>query len=203
MSSAVGGTMARLHGLRDTAYVGPGTTQVIATLLLVAGIVASVGGLAYAVNGATQAPGQVAVPVSLQVDGAGGTGGGEPVTVQVAGVTLPGGTGLDATDGGLTLVDSTGAGRWTGFLARGDTALGGLAFGLCALLLAPVVRAVAGGEPFRRGNAARIGATAGTILVAGTVAPLLPQAAGLAVLEHLGLAEAGSPFVVGMALDLA
>jgi Protein of unknown function (DUF2975) len=192
---------------RDRAYVGPGTTEVIATLLLVAGLVAAVAGLAYAINGATQAPGQVAVPVSLQVGGAGGAAGGaaggEPVTVQVDGIELPSDTRLDAVDGGLALVDSTGAGRWTGFLARGDTAVAGLAFGLCAVLLAPVVRAVAAGEPFRRGNAARIGATAATILVGGMVAPLLPQAAGLAVLERLGLADAGSPFVVGVALDLA
>jgi Protein of unknown function (DUF2975) len=185
---------------RERVYVDPGTTRVIATLLLLAGVVAGVGGLAYAVNGATQAPGNVAVPVTVR---AGDAASGDPVTVGVDGVELPDGTRLDAADGRLTLVDSTGADRWTGFLARGDVAVGGLAFAVCAVLLAPVVRAVAGGEPFRRGNAARIGATAGTILVAGTTAPLLPQAAGLAVLDRLGLDASGSPFVVGMSLDLA
>ena len=185
---------------RERVYVDPGTTRVIATLLLLAGAVAGIGGLAYAVNGATQAPATVAVPVTVRV---GDTAEGEPVRVGVEGVALPDGARLDAAEGALTLVDSTGADRWIGFLARGDTAVGGLAFALCAILLAPVVHAVAGAEPFRRGNAARIGATGATVLVAGMTAPLLPQAAGLAVLERLGLDRAGSPFVIGMSLDLA
>jgi hypothetical protein len=185
---------------RERVYVDPGTTRVIATLLLLAGAVAGIGGVAYAVNGATQAPGTVAVPVTVRVDDG---ESGDPVTVGVDGVDLPDGTRLDAAEGELLLVDSTGADRWTGFLARGDTAVGGLAFAVCAVLLAPVVRAVAGGEPFRRGNAARIGVTGVTILVAGMLAPLLPQAAGVAVLERLDLTQAGSPFVLGMSLDLA
>jgi hypothetical protein len=189
--------------LTDPVYVGPRTTRAIATLLLVVGAIAAVGGVAYAVNGATQAPGNVLVPVSLDL-GLGEAGGsGHPVPVEVAGVDLPDATRLQAVEDGMVLVDHTGGSRWTGFLARGDAALGGLAVGLCALLLAPVLTSLAAGEPFRRGNAARIGATAATILVAGTVAPLLPQAAALGVLDRLGLATPGSPFVVGMTWDLA
>ena len=193
-------TTIRQH-LARADYVGPRTTRVIAVLLLVVGGVATVGGLGYAINGATQAPATVLVPVSLALEKAELAGG--PVPVEVAGVHLPGSTRLEAADGGLMLVDNTGASRWTGFLARGDAALGGLAIGVCSLLLAPVLTSVAAGAPFRRGNAARLGATAGTIMVAGLVAPLLPQIAAMAVLDRLGLVAPGSPFVVGLSLDLA
>ncbi len=187
--------------LTDPVYVGPRTTRVIATLLLLVGALAAVGGVGYAVNGATQAPGNVHVPVSMFLDQ--GNPSGAPVPVEVAGVELPDATYLQAVDGGLVLVDSTGASRWTGFLARGDSALGGLAVGLCAVLLAPVLTSLAAGEPFRRGNAARIGATAATILLAGTLAPLLPQVAALGVLDRLALVGPESPFVVGLQLELA
>jgi Protein of unknown function (DUF2975) len=191
-------TIRRL--LADPVYVGPRATRTLATLLLVIGAVAAVGGVGYAVNGATQAPGNVLVPVSLHVDETRSVR--EPV-VEVAGVDLPDATRLQTVDDGLVLVDSTGVSRWTGFLARGDAALGGLAVGVCALLLAPVLTSLAAGEPFRRGNAARIGATAATILVAGTLAPLLPQVAALAVLDGHGLVAPGSPFVAGLRLELA
>ena len=188
----------------DPVYVGPRTIEVIAVLMLLLGVVAAVGGVGYAVNGATQAPGNVLVPVQVQPpDGPDGMGISAPVPVEVAGVELPAGTWLRTADDGLLLVDGTGVPRWTGFLARGDAALGGLAVGLCAFLLAPVLRAIAAGEPFRRGNAARIAWTATTVLFTGFLAPLLPQLAALMVLDDLGLARAGSPFVLGMGFDLA
>lgn len=187
----------------ETVYVGPRTTELIAALLLLVGVVAAVGGVAYAVNGATQAPGTVSVPVGIEPPEWPGTGRSGPVYVEVDGVELPERTLLRTVDGGLVLVDANGVSRWIGFLARGDAALGGLAVGLCAVLLAPVVRSIAVGEPFRRGNAARIGGTAGTVLLAGMVAPLLPQLAGLAVLDGLGLGRADDPFVLGFGFDLA
>jgi hypothetical protein len=195
--------MATTHTTRHDQFVGPRTTRLLAALLLLVGGVAAVGGTAYAVDGARHAAGSITVPVSLAVDEAAGTGGA-PVAVQVPDVALPDGTHLSAVDGGLTLVDDTGgAGGWTGFLARGDAAVTGLALGACAVLLAPVLGSVAAGEPFRRGNAARIAWTAAAVLTVGTVAPLLPQLAGLAVLDRLGLAEAGSGFVLGVGFDLA
>jgi hypothetical protein len=187
--------------LTDPVYVGPRTTRAIATGLLVVGAIAAVGGVGYAVNGATQAPGNVHVPVSVILEDVNGFGG--PVPVEVPGVDLPDATRLQAVEDGLVLVDHTGASRWTGFLARGDSALGGLAVGLCALLLAPVLTSLAAGQPFRRGNAARIGATAATILLAGTLAPLLPQVAALGVLDRLGLVDPSGPFVVGLRLEIA
>jgi len=187
--------------LTDPVYVGPRTTRALATCLLLVGLVAAVGGVGYAVNGATQAPGNIHVPVAVVLEDVNGFGG--PVPVEVPGVDLPDDTRLQAVEEGLVLVDHTGASRWTGFLARGDAALGGLAVGVCALLLAPVLTSLAAGQPFRRGNAARIGATAATILLAGTLAPLLPQVAALGVLDRLGLADPSGPFVVGLRLEVA
>ncbi|WP_407341732.1 hypothetical protein [Pengzhenrongella phosphoraccumulans] len=54
--------------LRDSEYVGPRTSRVIAGLLLLAGVVAAVSGVGYAINGATQAPATVTVPISLEAD---------------------------------------------------------------------------------------------------------------------------------------
>ncbi|WNB86302.1 DUF2975 domain-containing protein [Cellulomonas sp. ATA003] len=185
----------------NEVYVGPRTTRLIAALLLVFGAVAAIGGLGYAIDGATQAPATVSVPVGIEEwPGSGHSG---PVYVEVDGVELPDRTSLRSVGDGLVLVDDTGASRWIGFLARGDAALGGLAVGLCAVLLAPVVRSIAVGEPFRRGNAARIGGTAGTVLIAGLFAPVLPEIAGLAVLDDLGLGVADDPFVLGFGVDLA
>lgn len=191
--------------LRDSAYVGPRTSRVIAGLLLLAGAVAAVGGVGYAIAGATNAPGGVAVPISLEVDdGASGVVVPGPVQVRVDGVDLPDGARLQAPDDGLELVASPGqASRWTGFLARGDAALLGLGFGACALLLVPVVNAVAAGEPFRRGNAARIGGTAAIVGVVGMVAPALPQIAAIMLLDGLDLVGAENPFVVGFGFNLA
>ena len=190
--------------LRNSSYVGPRTSRAIATLLLIAGIGVGIWGVVYAVNGATQSKAMVAVPVSLEMDD--GVAGvvDDRVPVRVTGIDLPANSLLQATDGGLQLVQSFGnLSRWTGFLARGDAALFGLGFGACALLLVPVVNSVAAGEPFRRGNAARIGWTAGIVGVVGMLAPTLPALASVSVLDGLGLASPGSPFVIGLGFDLA
>jgi len=172
---------------------------------MLVGVVAAAGGVGYAINGATQAPAMVAVPVSLEVnDGAGGVVVPGPAQVQVDGVELPEDAFLQATDDGLQLVEVSGhVSRWTGFLARGDAALFGLGFGVCAVLLVPVVNSIAAGEPFRRGNAARMGWTAGIVALVGMLAPMLPEFASAMVLDGLGLARPGSPFVIGFGFDLA
>lgn len=187
--------------LRDSEYVGPRTSRVIAGLLLVAGMVAAVGGLGYAINGATQAPATVTVPISIEA--ADGVVGG-PVPVSADGVVVPDGARLQVAEGGLQLVAEDGAAsRWTGFLARGDAALIGLGFGACALLLVPVVNAVAAGDPFRPGNAARIGWTGAIVGVVGLVAPMLPNFAALAVSASFDPAQGGNPFAVVFGLGLA
>lgn len=204
MASLFAGLRRPLAALRrslaDPVFVGPRTTRVMATLLLVVGAVAAVGGLGYAINGATQAPGNVLVPVSVDADGAAPPG---PTPVEVAGVDLPESTWLQAHEDGLLLTDHSGTSRWTGFLARGDAALVGLAVGACALLLAPVLTSLAAGDPFRRGNAARIGATGAIILFVGMFSSALPQVAAIQVLDGHGLVEPGSPFVVTLGFNLA
>ncbi|RYV51354.1 DUF2975 domain-containing protein [Pengzhenrongella frigida] len=190
----------RRMALRDSEYVGPRTSRAIAGLLLVAGLVAAVGGVGYAINGATQAPESVTVPISIET--ADGVVRG-PVPVNADGVVVPDGARLQAAEGGLQLVAEGGASRWTGFLARGDAALIGLAFGACALLLVPVVNAVAAGDPFRPGNAARIGWTGAIVGVVGMVAPALPNLAALAVYSGFDAAEGANPFAVVFGFGLA
>ena len=187
--------------LRDSEYVGPRTSRAIAGLLLLAGIVAAVGGVGYAVNGATQAPATVTVPISLEADDGVPHG---PIAVSVDDVVVPDGARLQVAENGLLLVAGPGnASRWTGFLARGDAALIGLGFGACALLLVPVVNAVAAGDPFHRSNAARIGWTGAIVGVVGMVAPMLPNFAALAVYTSFDAAEGANPFAVVFGAGLA
>lgn len=187
--------------LRDAEYVGPRTSRAIARLLLLAGVVAAVGGVGYAVNGATQAPATVTVPISIETDSSTPPG---PIPVSVDDVVVPDGARLQVDEHGLQLVTEAGhATRWTGFLARGDAALLGLGFGACALLLAPVVTAVAAGDPFRRSNAARIGWTGAIVGVVGMVAPMLPNLAALAVMTSFDAAGGANPFAVVVGVDVA
>jgi hypothetical protein len=186
---------------RDSEYVGPQTSRAIAQLLLLAGIVAAVGGVGYAINGATQAP-IVAVPISVEAKDGTTTMG--PLPVNVDGVDLPDGGYLQVGDRGLQLMTGPGhATRWTGFLARGDAALLGLGFGACALLLVPVVNAVAVGDPFRRGNAARIGWTGAIVGVVGMIAPALPHLAAMGVMSSYDTPGGSNPFAVVFGLDIA
>jgi|PersoiStandDraft_1058852.scaffolds.fasta_scaffold17816_3 Protein of unknown function (DUF2975) len=187
--------------LRNSEYVGPRTSRVIAGLLLFAGIVAAVGGVVYAVNGATQAPATVTVPINIEADNGAPRG---PIPVSVDDVAVPNGARLQVDPNGLQLVAEAGnASRWTGFLARGDAALIGLGFGACALILVPVVNAVAAGDPFRRGNAARIGWTGAIVGVVGMVAPMLPNFAALAVSTSFDAADGANPFAVVFGIGFA
>lgn len=189
-----------LMTLRDSEYVGPRTSRAIARLLLLVGVVAAVGGVGYAINGATQAPATVTVPISIED----ADGPLRQVAVSVEDVVVPDDARLRVADDGLRLVTGADhASRWTGFLARADVALLGLGFGACALLVAPVVTAVAAGDPFRRGNAARIGVTGAIIGVVGVVAPILPHLAAMAVMTSFDAAEGANPFAVVFGVEVA
>ncbi|MGY4643345.1 hypothetical protein [Cellulomonas sp. URHB0016] len=157
-------------------------------------------GAAYAVNGATQAPATVKVPVLLA---AGPSAGWGNVPLTVPGVEVPDGwvsgaqpTGFatGATDGRVTIA-ARGSTRVEQVLARGQELVGGLACLAGALLLEPVLRAIAAGRPFAPGGARRVGWLAAVVAVAGVVGPLLPQLAGLLVLDRTGLA--GGPAFAG------
>ena len=161
-------------------------------LVVVLGWVAAVWGVGYAANAVTQAHAFVKAPVSL-------TGSGSEwadVPVQVPGADVPGGwfagarptgLGVGGPDGGLTIVawDST---RLEQLLSRGDWLVGGLGVLVGALALAPVLGAIADGRPFQPANSRRLVVLGVTVAVAGVLAPLLPQIAGILVLHRTGLA---------------
>lgn len=166
-------------------------------LVVVLGWVAAVWGVGYAANAVTQARAYVKAPVSLANSGSGWA----DVPVQVPGADVPGGwfagarpTGLlvhssaqGGPDGGLTIVawDST---RLEQLLSRGDWLVGGLGVLVGALALAPVLGAIADGRPFQPANSRRLVVLGVTVAVAGVLAPLLPQIAGILVLHRTGLA---------------
>jgi hypothetical protein len=77
--------------------------------------------------------------------------------------------------------------------ARGGDAVVGLCIGLGALLLRRLLLSIGAGQPFQRGNAARIAGIAGLIVVATIAAGVLPYVAAGLVLGRLGLGGPGSP----------
>ena len=175
---------------RESTYVTSSTVRGMSLLVWLAGIAAAVAGPVYAVNGATQAQAAVEVAVELRGD-AGPLAGAQ--------ATLPDGARLLPVDGGvwaeLSAWDSTVVEQ---LLARGDAAVLGIAVGLGAWLLLPVLESVAAGRPFGSGNSRRLAWLAVVVAVAGSIGPLLPQFGALAVLDRLGLVGPDSPFVMGV-----
>ena len=175
---------------RESTYVTSSTVRGMSLLVWLAGIAAAVAGPVYAVNGATQAQAAVEVAVELRGD-AGPLAGAQ--------AALPDGARLLPVDGGvwaeLSAWDSTVVEQ---LLARGDAAVLGIAVGLGAWLLLPVLESVAAGRPFGSGNSRRLAWLAVVVAVAGSIGPLLPQFGALAVLDRLGLVGPDSPFVMGV-----
>ncbi|HEY3356215.1 MAG TPA: hypothetical protein VGQ83_23385 [Polyangia bacterium] len=176
-----------------------GYLQVFLTMI---GWAAGLFGVVYAVNGATQAPAFVTVPVTLAaVPERGGA-----VHVQVEGVSVREGwltgavpSGAWTTVGGQPGPDSQlrltawGSTRMEQLLARGSWLVGGLGVMVGAFALAPVLGSIAEGRPFAPGNARRVVVLGATVAIAGWLAQLLPQVAGALVLRRTGLA--GPAFV--------
>ncbi|HEX5332993.1 MAG TPA: hypothetical protein VFW79_10145 [Cellulomonas sp.] len=179
----------------------------LAALLLLLGVAAALWGTAYAVNGMTQAPARVKVPVMLIA--AEPQSGWGNVPLQVPGVVVPEGwlagaqptgVGPSGSDGRVT-VAAWGSTRVEQLLGRGDGLVRGIGLLVGAVALQPVLRSISSGRPFARGNARRIAVVAGTVGVVGVVAPLLPRLAGRLVLERTGLAGTGA-FALAPALSL-
>lgn len=180
----------------------------LARWVVIVGVVAALWGVAYCINGITQAGATVKAPVSMSQYEGSGHGN---VEVHVDGVTVPGGwlaagpsgVGISAgSDGTLTIAapDST---WYEQALSRGDAMVYGLGALVGALLLAPVLRSIGDGRPFVPGNAGRISAVAATIVVAGTLAPMLPETAGQLVMSRVAETDgADAPFVFGVTLTL-
>jgi hypothetical protein len=186
---------------RSTAYVKPSTIRSLSWFIGLIGIAAAIAGPAYAVNGATQAPGAVRVPVELSadVDPSAGAAADGRIPLEVPG--LPEGAAVSALNTGreleLAAWDSTVVEQ---LLSRGDAAVLGLAVGAGAWLLRPVLGSLAAGRPFGAGHARRLAGLAAAVVAAGSIGPLLPQFGSLVVLDRLGLVGPGTPFVLGLTL---
>ncbi len=174
---------------RTRSYVGHGSFRFIMFAVGLIGIVSAVAGPVFAISGATQAPGDVRVFATFR---AGHFGPDATRTREDAVLTvdmLPDGVWVeDDFDVTVRASDSTVTEQ---LLARGDLAVIGLSVGAGALLLLPVLRSIAAGEPFAHGNARRIAVVAVLVGANGALVPLLPAAATAMVLGRTGASLEG------------
>jgi hypothetical protein len=192
-------------GVRTGPYVRPRSVRFLAGLVLLVGAAAGLGGPVYAIGAGTRAGAHVTVPVRLAEPGrSDASTGAEQAPLPPGLPQLP--PGSTVLSGSPDLVvrswDSTVAEQ---LLSRGDAAVIGLALGLGAVLLRTILLSVAGGRPFRPGDARRIAALAVLVGLAGTLGPVLPQVAGMLVLDRLGVAGPDgpdSPFLTGVSFPL-
>lgn len=181
--------------------------RVLAGLMLFLGLAAAGGGVAYVINGATQAQAYVTVNVKahtteglrVETSGSGSTskaplaepdGEDDKITLDAPGAER--GTHLEAGTDSLEL-RAWGSTVMEQLLSRGDSAILGLCFGGGALLLRGLLLSIAEGEPFRRGNAPRIAGIAALTAAGSYGAALTPGLAAGLVLERVGLDGPDSP----------
>ena len=196
------------------AFASPGMIRTLAGTVMAVGVAAGIWGVAYDINGATQARAAVVVSVHarpgavLQVDGttpAGALGtvlvkdGAEPTAP--FGLTVPGvpadtsaspGSTLDGHGDTLTL-HSWGSTVPEQLLSRGGFAVVGLCMGVGAVWLRRVLISIAEGRPFQSGNAARIAGIGGLVALASLANDILPVFGSNLVMQRLGLTGASSP----------
>ena len=72
-----------------------------------------------------------------------------------------------------------------------------------AWCMAGIVRSVGAGQPFDRRNPARLVGVAFAVVTGGLLAPLVGDAATVAVLDATGLTDAGSPFAITATVSFA
>jgi hypothetical protein len=178
-------------GARRTRFIGPGGIGLLSALLLVLGAVGLVGGVAYWVNGLTQAGADVTVPVHLLPGASSQVEAADPDRVAVPVAGLPAGARVTADTGELG-VTAWGSTIPEYALARADTLLLGLAVAFAAYLLVPLLRSVQEGHPFADGNARRVAGLAVALLAAGWLGPFLTGLGSLLVLRRIGLDRADS-----------
>lgn len=170
-------------------YASPALLRFLAGASLLVGLIAAFSGIAYAVNGATRAGAPVSVfvrisdPGRLQIHEAGSArywlqAGAGQVTLHASGSTVA---------------------EW--LASRGGGAVMGLCLGFGALLLRRLLLSIGCGQPFRRGNAARIAGIAGLIAVATLAAGVLPYVAARLVLDRLSLGGPDSPVTAHLAIS--
>jgi hypothetical protein len=182
---------------RTSPYAGSRLIRFVAGAALIIGVGAAVAGIAFWVNGLTHVHTEVLVPVELTAPDLDITA--DPA-VRSDGVGLPAGARFEATSPlRLRAWDST---LTEQMLARGDSLLLGLGVGIGGFLLRRLLLSIAEGRPFEPANARRLAVIAGLIGVIGTLSGLLPQLAGILVLDRIGQAGPDSPFVLGVHFPL-
>jgi Protein of unknown function (DUF2975) len=204
-------------------FASPGMIRNLAGIVGAVGVMAGIWGVAYDINGATQAKAEVTVGVHvrpgavLQVDGTTPTGAPGTVLVKDSAegirpfsLTIPGipadtsgspGSTLDGHGYTLTL-HSWGSTVPEQLLNRGGLAVAGLCMGVGGMWLRRVLTSIAEGQPFQRGNAARIAGIGGLVVLASLAIDILPVLGSNLVLQRLGLTGASSPVFADVALSL-
>lgn len=205
------------------AFVSPGMIRTLAGIVAAVGVMAGIWGVAYDINGATQAKATVVVGVHarpgavLQVDGVTPTGAPGTVLVKDGAepseplrFTIPGvpadtsaspGSMLDGHGDTLTL-RSWGSTVPEQLLSRGGLAVVGLCVGVGAVWLRRVLTSIAEGQPFQPGNAARIAGIGGLVALATLANDIIPVLGSHLVLQRLGLTGTSSPIFAEVALSL-
>lgn len=168
------------------SYASPALLRFLASATLLVGLAAAVLAVGYAVNGVTQAA--APVPVSVYVRG---------LHVAAAGVHQP----LQAGTGPVTLhAPGSTVAEW--LAARGGGAIVGVCLGVGALLLRGLLLSIGRGEPFQRGNAARIAGIAGLTVAGALAAGIFPYVAARMVLSRLHLAGPASPLTAQLTISV-
>jgi len=204
------------------AFASPGMIRTLAGAVLGVGVIAGIWGVAYDINGATQAQAEVVVGVHarpgavLQVEGT--TPSGAPGTVFVKDgaepaapfrLSIPGipadtlassPSGLDGHGDTLTL-RSWGSTVPEQLLSRGGLVVVGLCMAVGAIWLRHVLVSIAEGRPFLPGNAARIAGIGGLVALASLSNDIIPVFGSHLVLQRLGLSGTASPVFAEVALS--
>jgi len=194
----------------------------LAGLVAAVGVVAGIWGVAYDINGATQAKAEVVVAVHarpgavLQVSGTTPTGAPGSVFVKDSSepyapfrLTIPGiptdtvassPSGLEGHGDPLAL-RSWGSTVPEQLLSRGGLAVAGLCMGVGAIWLRRVLISTAEGKPFQSGNAARIAGIGGLLALASLANDIIPVLGSHLVLQRLGLTGPTSPIFAAVFLS--
>jgi hypothetical protein len=195
---------------RRARQYGLGLVRFLSGLALLVAIAAPVGGIAYAINGASQAHADVLTTVrvtdraALSIPLGPSIEREKPVALaQQPGRNVPGTIRLDlpgampspaSLEAPLRTVtvrapDSTIPEQ---LLSRGAAAMLWVCIGAGAWLLRGLLLSITDGNPLLPANARRIAGIAGLVIVAAAAGEFLPAMAGAMVLDRLGLG-AGAP----------
>lgn len=197
----------RRHDRRS--FASAGMIRLLAGFVAVFGVVATISGVAYAINGATEARGYVVVDVQarpgalLEAPGAAASKPRAAVLVEVdpfgsdgLRLDLPGvpkSNWLEAAHSDALKLRSWDSTVGEHLLSRGGFAVSGLCFGVGAILLRRLLISIADGDAFQSGNAARLAGIGGLLVVASLANDILPVLGSNLVLDRLGLTGSSSP----------